>query len=77
MGTFFGQVQITPAHRGDTVTDHRIRRELEYQIGLGNLPAPNPNLLYMIYFTWNTDLVEPILCRLLKLLKLAAHWRCS
>jgi hypothetical protein len=49
-GTYFGQVQITPKHKGTTITDRQIRKELEYQIGKGVLPANNLNTLYMIYF---------------------------
>jgi hypothetical protein len=49
-GSFFGQVQITPKHQGTTLTDRQIRRELEYQIVLGNLPQQTANILYMIYF---------------------------
>jgi hypothetical protein len=52
-GTFFGQVQIAPMHKGNTVTDIQIHKELEYQIAQGNLSAQNANMLYMIYFPAN------------------------
>lgn len=49
-GTYLGQVQITPEHKGKTISDKQIRSELAYQIKNGVLPANDPNTLYMIYF---------------------------
>jgi hypothetical protein len=49
-GTFIGQVQITPKHKGLKLTDKEIREELAYQIGKGVLPPNDLNTLYMIYF---------------------------
>jgi hypothetical protein len=49
-GTFSGQIQITPQNQNTTVTDRQIHKELEYQIAQGNLPAQDPNTVYMIYF---------------------------
>jgi hypothetical protein len=49
-GTYFGQVQITPEHKSLTLTDADIRKELEYQISKGVLPANTLNTLYMTYF---------------------------
>jgi hypothetical protein len=49
-GTYFGQVQITPKDKKTTLTDKDIRKELEYQISKGVLPANSLNNLYMIYF---------------------------
>jgi len=43
-------VQITPKHKGLTLTDKQVQKELEYQIAKGVLPANNLNTLYMIYF---------------------------
>lgn len=50
LGTFFGQVQITPKNTSLTITDRQVQKELEYQIGIGVLPPQGPNVLYMIYF---------------------------
>jgi hypothetical protein len=50
LGTYFGQVQITPKNTSKTITDNQIQKELAYQIGIGALPAQGPNVLYMIYF---------------------------
>jgi hypothetical protein len=50
LGTFFGQVQITPKNTSLTLTDKDVQKELEYQISQGNLPALGKNLLYMVYF---------------------------
>jgi len=50
LGTFYGQVQITPKNQNLTITDKDIHKELEYQIKIGALPPQGPNMLYMIYF---------------------------
>jgi len=50
LGTFYGQVQITPKNQNLNLTDKDIQKELEYQIGAGNLPPLGPNMLYMVYF---------------------------
>jgi hypothetical protein len=52
-GTYFGQVQIAPKNTKTTLTDKDIRKELEYQISIGALPANTLNNLYMIYFPAN------------------------
>jgi len=49
-GTFYGQVVIEPHNKKTTLTDRQVHDELIYQIAQGNLPAQNPNMLYMIYF---------------------------
>ncbi len=50
LGTFFGQVQITPKDTRTTITDKQVQHEIEYQISKGVLPQNGPNMLYMIYF---------------------------
>jgi hypothetical protein len=50
LGTFYGQVQITPKNQNLNITDKDIQKELEYQIKTGALPALGPNVLYMVYF---------------------------
>ena len=50
LGTFYGQVQISPKDKKTTLTDKQIHKELEYQISIGALPPQGPNMLYMIYF---------------------------
>lgn len=50
LGTFFGQVQITPKNQNLSITDKDVQREIEYQIKSGVLPKMGPNMLYMIYF---------------------------
>jgi hypothetical protein len=52
-GTYFGQVQITPKNTSLSLTDKDIRKELEYQISIGALPANTLNTLYMTYFPAN------------------------
>lgn len=49
-GTFYGQVVIKPRDTKTTLTNKNVWKELEYQIGKGNLPAQTPSTLYMIYF---------------------------
>lgn len=49
-GTYFEQVQITPKHNGQQITDADIRRELSLQIANGVLPPNDLDTLYMIYF---------------------------
>jgi hypothetical protein len=55
LGTFFGQVQITPKNQNLDITDKDVQKEIEYQISIGALPKQGPNMLYMIYFP--TDVV--------------------
>ena len=55
-GSYFGQVQITPKHKGSQITDDDIRRELTVQIRNGVLPANDLNTLYMIYFPSNVTI---------------------
>jgi hypothetical protein len=55
LGTFFGQVQITPKNKNLNITDKDVQKEIEYQISKGFLPKQGPNMLYMIYFP--TDVV--------------------
>jgi hypothetical protein len=50
LGTFFGQVQITPKNKSLSITDKQVQKEIEYQIKTGALPKLGPNMLYMIYF---------------------------
>ena len=50
LGTFFGQVQITPKNQNLNITDKDVQKEIEYQISSGVLPKLGPNMLYMIYF---------------------------
>ncbi len=50
LGTYFGQVQITPKNQNLNITDNQIQKELQYQISIGALPPQGPNMLYMIYF---------------------------
>ena len=54
-GTYFGQVQITPKHNGQQITDADIRKELSLQIANGVLPLNDLNTLYMIYFPSERD----------------------
>jgi hypothetical protein len=49
-GKYLGQIQITPEHKGLTLSDKDIRAELTYQISKGVLPANTLNTLYMTYF---------------------------
>lgn len=49
-GTYFGQVQIAPKHKGQQITDADIRKELSLQIANGVLPPNDLDTLYMIYF---------------------------
>jgi hypothetical protein len=53
LGTFYGQVQITPHNTSTTLTDKDVWKEMQYQIGQGVLPTQGPNVLYMIYFPSN------------------------
>lgn len=53
LGTYYGQVQITPHNTDTTLTDADVHREIEWQIKHGNLPQQGPNVLYMIYFPTN------------------------
>ncbi|HEY3779171.1 MAG TPA: hypothetical protein VGL35_14050 [Rhizomicrobium sp.] len=50
LGSYFGQVQITPKNQSLNISDKQIQKELAYQIGIGALPPQGPNILYMIYF---------------------------
>ncbi len=50
LGTFFGQVQITPKNQNLSITDKDVQKEIKYQIKTGALPKLGPNMLYMIYF---------------------------
>jgi hypothetical protein len=50
LGTFYGQVQITPHNTDTTLTDADVYEEIQYQITQGSLPKQGPNVLYMIYF---------------------------
>jgi hypothetical protein len=50
LGTYFGQVQITPKNQNLSITDKDVQKEIEYQIKKGVLPKLGPNMLYMIYF---------------------------
>ncbi|MGH6875955.1 MAG: hypothetical protein ACREHV_01115 [Rhizomicrobium sp.] len=50
LGTFYGQVQITPKNQNLNITDKQVQKEIEYQIKIGMLPKQGPNVLYMIYF---------------------------
>ncbi len=56
-GTYQTQIQITPHNKHTTLTDGQVRKELEYQIKQGVLPATNPNNLYMIYFPANITIL--------------------
>jgi hypothetical protein len=51
-GTFGGQVQITPssANNGSTIDDTQIQAELKAQVSANNLPRPDANTLYAVYF---------------------------
>jgi hypothetical protein len=55
LGTYFGQVQITPKNKNLSITDKDVQKEIEYQIKTGVLPKQGPNMLYMIYFP--TDVI--------------------
>ncbi|HLY07603.1 MAG TPA: hypothetical protein VKR31_17790 [Rhizomicrobium sp.] len=55
-GTFYGQVVITPHNTSTTLSNKAVWKELQYQIGKGNLPAQTPNTLYMIYFPANVTI---------------------
>ncbi len=57
LGTFFGQVQITPKHKSLRVTNKQVWEELAYQISIGTLPPQGPNVLYMIYFPTDVTIV--------------------
>lgn len=57
LGTYYGQVQITPKNTSLTITDKQVQKELEYQISIGALPAQGPNVLYMIYFPTNVTII--------------------
>jgi hypothetical protein len=49
-GSFAGIVTITPKNGGKKLDKTDVQAELEYQIGLGALPKPDANTLYMIYY---------------------------
>ena len=53
LGTFYGQVQITPHDTKTTLSDKDVHKEIEWQIQHGTLPQQGPNVLYMIYFPTN------------------------
>ena len=55
LGTYVGQVQITPKNKNLDITDKDVQKEIEYQIKQGVLPPQGPNMLYMIYFP--TDVI--------------------
>lgn len=50
LGTFYGQVQISPHNTNTTLTNKDVWKEIRYQIKHGFLPKQSPNVLYMIYF---------------------------
>jgi hypothetical protein len=56
LGTYFGQVQITPKNQSLSITDKQVQKEIEYQIKTGVLPKNGPNMLYMIYFPTNVSI---------------------
>ena len=51
-GTYGGKVAITPssANNRNPIDDSNIQAELQRQIQLGGLPAPDANTLYMVHF---------------------------
>jgi hypothetical protein len=51
-GTFNAKIQITPSatRNRSTISDGNIQAELSAQIGSGTLPAPGPNVIYMVNF---------------------------
>ncbi|MBV8977091.1 MAG: hypothetical protein JO261_02315 [Alphaproteobacteria bacterium] len=55
-GTFVSQVTFTPRNKNTSLTDADIQAELKHQIKVHNLPAPDLNTLYMIYFPKNVTI---------------------
>lgn len=49
-GSFLGSVTIAPAKMGNRIQDADIQTELEHQIELHVLPAPDEDTLYIVYF---------------------------
>ncbi len=49
-GSYGGNVVIHPSNAASTVTDSQVGAEIEYQIRLGVLPAPNENTVYSMFF---------------------------
>lgn len=50
--SFLKGVEITPSliRDGSVITDAQVKAELSHQIGLGAVPAPTNNTLYMMFF---------------------------
>ena len=49
-GTLAGVFTIAPSHKGSSLTDAQIEKELAAQIRKGALPAADANTLYLIHF---------------------------
>ncbi|MDR3606993.1 MAG: hypothetical protein P4M08_06385 [Oligoflexia bacterium] len=49
-GQFAGQITIQPANAKLSITDDEIGAELEHQVQIGALPAPDANTVFMTYF---------------------------
>ena len=49
-GTLAGVFSIAPSHKGSSLTDAQIEKELAAQIRKGALPAADLNTLYLIHF---------------------------
>jgi hypothetical protein len=52
-GKYLGQFTINPANKNTTLDDKDIQAELDHQIDIGALPAPDDNTLFMTYFPPN------------------------
>jgi hypothetical protein len=59
-GSFAGMVNITPAPANDTAVldDSQIQAELEQQVSDANLPAPDANTLYVLFFRQGQEITD-------------------
>ena len=58
-GTATKGIVITPSITATSVTDSQIQSEIQHQISLGKLPAPDANTLYMTHFPAGMSISMP------------------